>query len=307
MRVAALLGPALLAASVHGAEPSWIDIEGGCFEMGDAQGYPEERPATETCVDAFAMAKTEVTNAQFEAFIMATGYVTRAERGWQAQEPGGPGETIPAGSAVFVAPAQAIPQALNWWRFVEGASWRFPAGPDGTGANAEEPVVHVTRQDAEAYARWVGARLPTEAEWEFAARAAPRPTDTVNTANTWQGLFPIADAGRDGFKGVAPVASFEGNALGLHDMIGNVWELTSTPYAPGHDAQARRSAGDRGFDPAQPADPVTVIKGGSFLCASDFCYRFRPAARQAQNLYTGTSHIGFRVARSPHAADLTTR
>ncbi|MEO1594394.1 MAG: SUMF1/EgtB/PvdO family nonheme iron enzyme [Pseudomonadota bacterium] len=295
-----------LAPGTHaGADTTldWVAIPGGCFELGDARGYAEERPAREACVDDFELTRTEVTNVQFARFVAETGYVTRAERGWSAREPGGPGEAIPAGSAVFDAPTSTRPEALNWWRFAEGASWHKPEGADGPDAMPDLPVVHVTRADAEAFARWAGGRLPTEIEWESAAQSTG---DDGTDANTWQGLFPIADTGRDGHKGLAPVASFDANALGLHDMIGNVWELTATPYAPDHSDDARRIAGTRGFDPAQPADPVIVIKGGSYLCARDFCYRFRAAARQAQNLYTGTSHIGFRLARArPQATDET--
>ncbi|MEM1437388.1 MAG: SUMF1/EgtB/PvdO family nonheme iron enzyme [Pseudomonadota bacterium] len=283
---------------------NWVKIPGSCFELGDARGYAEERPARKACVEDFELTRTEVTNAQFARFVSETGYVTRAERGWVTQEPGGPGETIPAGSAVFEAPASVRPEQLNWWHFEEGASWRKPSGPDGPDAAPGLPVVHVTRADAEAFARWAGGRLPTEIEWESAAQSAG---DDAADANTWQGLFPIADTGRDGFKGIAPVASFEANALGLHDMIGNVWELTATPYAPDHSDDARRIAGARGFDPAQPTDAVVVIKGGSYLCARDFCYRFRAAARQAQNLYTGTSHVGFRIARARAASTADSR
>ncbi|MEM7449790.1 MAG: SUMF1/EgtB/PvdO family nonheme iron enzyme [Pseudomonadota bacterium] len=293
---AAVVGGLTLASNTRAdATLDWVAIPASCFELGDARGYAEERPAREACAEDFELTRTEVTNEQFARFVSDTGYVTRAERGWSAQEPGGPGETIPAGSAVFEAPESIRPEALNWWRFEEGANWRKPSGPEGPDAAPNLPVVHVTRADAEAFARWAGGRLPTETEWESAAQSAG---DDGADANTWQGLFLVADTGRDGFKGLAPVASFEANALGLHDMIGNVWELTATPYTPDHSDDARRIAGARGFDPAQPADPVIVIKGGSFLCARDFCYRFRAAARQAQNLYTGTSHVGFRLART---------
>lgn len=297
------MGSVLLGSHADADETlDWVAIPASCFELGDARGYAEERPARKACVADFELTRTEITNAQFASFVSDTGYVTRAERGWSAQEPDGPGESIPAGSAVFEAPASIQPEALNWWQFEKGAHWRKPLGPDGPDAPADLPVVHVTRADAEAYARWAGGRLPTEVEWESAAQSAG---NDGTDANTWQGLFPIADTGRDGFKGLAPVASFDPNALGLHDMIGNVWELTATPYAPSHSDDARRIAGARGFDPAQPADAVIVIKGGSYLCARDFCYRFRAAARQAQNLYTGTSHVGFRLARgrSESAAD----
>ena len=286
----------------------WIELEGGCFQMGDTRVYPEEGPVRQACVESFQITRTEITNRQFEAFVEETGYVTRAERGWQADEDGGPGTDLPPGSAVFSPIPDAMPENLNWWRLTEGASWRRPLGPDSEHvALPEAPVVHVTREDAQAYAAWAGGRLPTEEEWEYAARGGLEGTllawedaEAVaieNKANTWQGVFPLINSEDDGHRGVAPVASYPPNGFGLYDMIGNVWELTSTPYGPSHSASDRARAGKHGFDPSQPGVPVTVIKGGSYLCSQNYCYRFRPAARQAQDLAFGTSHIGFRIVR----------
>jgi len=276
--------------------------------MGEDALYPEEGPPTETCVEPFEIAPYEVTNAQFGRFVEETGYVTRAERGWGADEPDGPGIDLAPASAVFVQPKGARPATNSWWRLVEGASWRNPSGAsDAPPLRDDDPVVHITREDAEAYAEWAGGRLPSEEEWEFAARAAPNGevspwadaeySASQARANTWQGVFPVRNTNEDSFAGVAPVGSFPPNAFGIHDMIGNVWEWTASPYAPSHTERDRTIAGARGFDPGQPQVPVGVIKGGSYLCADNYCARFRPAARQAQDLAFGTSHIGFRIAR----------
>lgn len=235
----------------------------------------EAGPGRKTVVKAFAIDRHEVTNRQFAAFVRATAYVTDAERD--------------GGGAVFVAPTapQASAGPEHWWRYAPGASWRRPQGPGGEAAWLDAPVVQVTRRDAEAYAAWAGRRLPTEAEWERAARgrqAGPRDqaswaygADGAPTANTWQGVFPVADARTDGYGGLAPVGCFPPNDFGLQDMIGNAWELTATPA---------------------PDGVRVLVKGGSFLCAFNYCANFRPAAWQAQEEDLGTSHIGFRTARS---------
>ncbi|MEL7539587.1 MAG: formylglycine-generating enzyme family protein [Pseudomonadota bacterium] len=301
----------LVAYQTAQAEPAnldWVTLDGACFQMGETRLYPEEAPRHEACVDAFEMTRTEITVAQFSEFVRATDYVTRAERGWQASDPTGPGIALPPGSAVFHPLESSRPQDLNWWRWVDGANWRHPAGPGAPTPPSDHPVTQMTRDDANAFAQWAGGRLPTEAEWEYAARggldsellawgAAERQAQH-DMANTWQGVFPVVNTKADGFDDAAPVASFPANGFGLHDMIGNVWEWTATPHAPSHAAGDRALAGETGLDFAQPDIAVGTIKGGSFLCATSYCYRFRPAARQAQDLAYGTSHIGFRIVRT---------
>ncbi len=301
---------ALLCGCSQAAAPTeeirWVELAGGCFTIGENPRYPEEQPSREACIDPFEIGSTEVTNAQFAGFVEATGYVTRAERGWREREPLGPGIDMPPGSAVFALPEGGTRHELDWWRMVEGASWRAPNGP-GSQAVPDHPVVHVTREDAEAYATWAGGRLPSEAEWEFAARASPDGSVSLwshaeyaaqeDRSNTWQGIFPHHNTNEDTFEGIAPVGSFSANAFGLYDMIGNVWEWTAAPYAPSRSDSDAEIAGATGFDPGQPGTRVGTIKGGSYLCSDNYCARFRPAARQAQDLAFGTSHIGFRIAR----------
>ncbi len=269
----------------------WVALDGGCFTMGENRGYAEERPEVEACIGGFEITRFEITNAQFAAFVHATGHVTAAETG---------------GSAVF-DPVEGVAVGLNWWRMDRSAHWRRPDGARGAAARPDAPVVHVTRADADAFAAWAGGRLPTEAEWEFAARGGldgslygwdeAEAFALAGRANTWQGVFPVIDIADDGHAGVAPVGAYPPNGFGLHDMIGNVWELTATPYHSSHAPGAVAATHPDGLDPAQPGRAVTVIKGGSFLCARSYCHRFRPAARQAQDLELSTSHIGFRVVR----------
>ncbi len=285
------------------AEPiDWVEVSGRCFTMGQDQTYPEEAPAHETCVETLWISRFEVTNAQFADFVLATGYQTLAERG---------ADGLPAGSFVFEpGPATLIPG--SWWQFRETAAWSRPNGQPLEPVHARQPVIHVAYEDAVAFAAHHNARLPREDEWEMAARGtldgevfAWAPSDELpdtRRANTWQGLFPVINQSEDGYYGIAPVGQYKPNTLGLHDMIGNVWELTATPYLPSHERAQFAEAENTGFDPAQPGRPVQVIKGGSYLCAPNFCYRFRPAARQAQDQGLSTSHIGFRLARSTDPA-----
>jgi formylglycine-generating enzyme required for sulfatase activity len=243
-------------------------IPAGTVAMG-SDVYPEETRRS-VAVTGFWIDRTEVTNAEFATFVKATNYVTVAER---------PGK---AGAAVFVMPSgnADLSTAASWWRYVEGANWRHPGGADTSIEGRDQfPVVAITLEDAEAYAKWKGRRLPTEAEWEHAARAgaATLPEhEQPKDANTWQGVFPLIDTAEDGFTGIAPVGCFKPNAFGLHDMIGNVWEFTADAYE-------------------HQAPPAHVIKGGSFLCAANYCLRYRPAARQPQEDGLGTSHVGFRT------------
>lgn len=268
-----------------------VALPGGRFLMGSDRHYPEEEPLREVTVGAFAIQRHTVTNAQYRRFVTATGYVTVAERPLTEREfPHLKPEERKPGSLVFRQPAAVSNLAdLNqWWQWTPGASWRAPTGP-GSSAAPNHPVVHIAYEDAMAYARWAGQDLPTEAEWEYAARGglqgAPyawghtaRPGGRP-AANHWQGSFPIEDSGEDGFKGVAPVGCFPPNGFGLYDMTGNVWQLTKDDYADG----------------SGPRAGMKVIKGGSYLCADNFCGRYRPAARSPHGIDTGLQHVGFRT------------
>jgi formylglycine-generating enzyme required for sulfatase activity len=279
-----------------------VRIPAGSFHFGSTQGYPDERPgsAAPVRVAAFWMDRTEVTMAQFAAFVRATGYVTGAER--------------QGGAVVFHQPSdkELGTRPYAWWTFVKGADWRHPGGPGssvevGTEDLQHLPVAFVTEADALAYARWLGRDLPTEPEWEYAGKAgregpeldtAPRDTAGRPTANYWQGAFPAFDAREDGHAGLAPVGCYAANAFGLHDMIGNVWEWTQDGYSGPHQPHMN---GDTAVAAAQTApggyapNRAMVIKGGSFLCSPDFCVRYRASAREAQEADLATAHIGFRT------------
>lgn len=285
-----------------------VDIPSGRYQIGDERFYPEERPARTVEVAAFNIDATEVTNRQFAEFVDTTGYVTRAERGLPESEFDDiAAELRRPGSAVFTPPGKG--RTINpatWWRFVEGASWRAPAGPGSSIEGIEDrPVVHIAFEDAQAFAKWKGRRLPTEEEWEIAARGTivgaayswgDEPPEKLQHApgNTWQGIFPVINLKEDGYEGVAPVGCYPPNGYGLYDMIGNVWELTSSEYAP----DTRNAYGDQSEMSGPPRSSAGVIKGGSFLCAENYCARYRPAARQPLEWALGSSHIGFRTAKS---------
>ena len=300
-----------------------VQLAGGAFRMGSDQHYPEEAPVHEVAVSPFAIRATTVTNAQFAEFVGATGYVTVAERPLDpADFPGAPPENLVPGSLVFtMTPGPVDLHHLSqWWTWTPGASWRHPEGPSSSvDDRAEHPVVHVAFEDAEAYTWWADEQLPTEAEWEYAARggldgnafiwgdeAVP---DGEYLANFWQGDFPWRNSRDDGFERTAPVGSYPPNPFGLYDMAGNVWEWTVDWYAEQHPPDVAKTCcvptDPRGpsieasFDPAQPqfAIPRKVIKGGSFLCADNYCQRYRPAARRPQMIDTGMSHVGFRTIR----------
>lgn len=253
-------------------------IPPGDFVQGEDPHYPEEGPPRRVHVAGFWIDTHELTNAEFARFVQATGYRTMAER-TPPPLPGAPPDMRVPGSAVFAAPSGDDPR---WWRWVVGAQWRHPGGPSESILGKDTtPVVQIAYEDAEAYARWAGKALPSEAQWEYAARggqpALPEPVDAhgTPTANYYQGVFPNHDLGLDGYRGRAPVGCFPANGYGLYDMIGNVWEWTSGVAGAG---DARR-----------------VIKGGSYLCAGNYCARYRPAARQFQELGLGTDHIGVRL------------
>jgi sulfatase modifying factor 1 len=288
-------------------------VQGGWFDMGAGAIYPEEMPMIKVQVKSFYMSRHEVTNAEFSLFVEETGYITFSEKLPNPDYyPNISTEQLNAGSAVFVKPSSnsEASNAMNWWHFIEGASWRHPQGP-GSNIQGKEyyPVVHIAYEDALAYANWIGQRLPTEAEFEFASRGglnaekfatgSKLTQNNLHIANTWQGAFPFENSVEDGYAGLAPVGCYPPNPYGVHDLIGNVWEWTNTTYYPRHFVDGKIPPGlpEKGYDKRQPGVPVGVIKGDSFLCAEDVCMRYRPAARQAQDTGLGTSHIGFRTVK----------
>lgn len=308
------------------APEGMVWIPGGQFLMGSnsRMAWEEEGPAHYVKVKPFWMDAHEVTNEQFAKFVEATGYVTDAEKApvleeIMAQLPAGtpppdPKDLVP-GSMVFRAPDKEVrlDDISQWWVWMHGANWRHPEGPgsDLTGRE-KHPVVHVSWNDAVAYCQWAGRRLPTEAEWEFAARGGlegkdfvwgdDAPTDEKTYANTWQGRFPAQNLKRDGFERTAPVGSYSPNGFGLYDMAGNVWEWCQDWYdkflyqSCGPGTVRENPAGpNKSFDPTYPNMPLRVQKGGSFLCHDSYCQRYRPSARQASSPESGMSHVGFRT------------
>jgi formylglycine-generating enzyme required for sulfatase activity len=288
--------------------PGMVWVPPGEFDMGDTV-YREEGPLQRTRVGGFWMDRTEVSNAEFARFVAATGYVTVAERPVDTvRHPDLKGPLLQAGAVVFVMPenVQNGGDIRQWWTYRPGANWRHPGGPGTTLEGLDAlPVVAVTYEDAQAYARWKGRELPTEAQWEWAARGGePVQSGQIHPpvqANTWQGVFPVNNPAQDGFVGVAPVGCFAPNRYGLFDMIGNVWEITRDPYVPFHDARDNLPP-DQEVLPTRPGPAFSqhVIKGGSFLCAPNYCMRYRSGARQGQEDDLATSHLGFRtVLRAP--------
>ena len=299
------------------ADMVWIP--GGTFFMGSDHHYPEEAPQYQVHVDGFWMDRYPVTNAMFKRFVNATGYVTFAEIAPRAEDyPGALPEMLHPGSIVFQQPSHPVDlRVCSWWDFVLGADWRHPTGPQSSIEGLDHhPVVHIAYRDVEAYAKWAGKELPTEAEWEFAARGGLDRTEFawgselcpggLHLANTWQGEFPWQNLRDDGYERTSPVDAFPANGYGLSDMIGNVWEWTVDWYEDGHAANhkgaccvPRNPRGGRkeaSFDPSQERIkiPRKVLKGGSYLCAPNYCRRYRPAARFAHPVDTSTCHIGFR-------------
>ena len=293
------VAPASIAchSSASGRDhPGMVYVTGGDFTLGAEYAYPEEGPRHAARVKGFWMDETEVTNTQFAGFVAATGYRTLAERG--ISNPDHPEQTAIAGSAIFKPPLkEGQPDPFqSWWQFQPGANWQHPEGPDSNIRDrAQHPAVHIAFEDAEAYALWKGRTLPTEEQFEFAAQTSSREDKNgKQIANTWQGLFPFEQESIDGYPGTAPVGCYPANALGIYDLIGNVWEWTASPYYQAHDF-ADKAKYPEGFDPNQPTDAVAVIKGGSYLCAANYCIRYRPEARQGQSKGLGTAHIGFRT------------
>jgi formylglycine-generating enzyme len=301
-------------------DPGMLWIPGGTFRMGSEDFYPEERPVHEVTVDGFWMDSCLVSNAQFARFVTETGHVTLAERPLNAADfPGAPPENLVPGSMLFRKTQAAVNlrDYTNWWAWVPGTSWRHPRGPASSLEGLEDhPVVHVAYEDAEAYARAAGKELPSEAEWEFAARGGlagktfswgdEHFPDGKAMANSWQGEFPWENTLVDGYEGSSPVGCFPPNGYGLYDMAGNVWEWTSDWYVPRHAGEVVKAcctpvnprvvSADQSYDPAQPQFriPRKVVKGGSHLCAPNYCLRYRPAARQPQMVDTSMNHLGFR-------------
>jgi formylglycine-generating enzyme len=307
-------------------KPDMVWIAGGTFRMGSDRHYPEEAPVHRVTVDGFWIDRAPVTNAQFRRFVNSTGHVTFAEIAPDPKDyPGALPRMLKAGSLVFSPPPHAVNLRdwSQWWTFKFGANWRRPYGPRSSISGIDHhPVVHVAYPDALAYARWAGEDLPTEAEWEFAARGGLDGAEFAwgeelapngrQMANTWQGDFPVQKFATNGYQRTSPVTAFPPNGYDLYDMIGNVWEWTSDWYSPRHEADAPKACcipeNPRGgreegsYDPCQPniRIPRKVLKGGSHLCAPNYCRRYRPAARHAQPIDTSTSHVGFRcVFRRP--------
>ena len=302
--------------------PGMAWIPGGTCRMGSDDHYPEEAPAHELTVAGFWMDRTPVTNANFARFVEATGYVTVAERELNpADYPGARPELLVPGSVVFRQPdgPVSLSNHFAWWDYVPGACWRHPAGPESAAAGlSRHPVVHVAFEDAQAYARWAGKELPSEAEWELAARGGLdgriyawgvelSPGGRI-MANVWQGEFPRENLLQDGWERTSPVGSFPPNGYGLYDMIGNVWEWTDDWWRTHASAASACCASggadgrEASMDPGQldVHIPRKVLKGGSYLCAANYCVRYRPAARIPQQVDTGTGHQGFRcIVRVP--------
>ena len=330
--------PALALTAQNESLPSdhapdgMVWIPGGEFSMGsegkcDGQSccspatVADALPIHRVYVDGFWMDATDVTNAEFEKFVKATGYVTIAERAPTKEEfPTAPPENLVAGSIVFTPTSRPVPLTnhYRWWRYQQGADWRHPDGPQSDTKGKENyPVVQIAYPDALAYAKWAGKRLPTEAEWEFAARGGLsgklyawgdefKPGGKF-MANTYQGQFPVKDTGEDGFAGIAPVKSFPPNGYGLYDMAGNVWQWCSDWYRPDYFKQLAESGGvarnPRGpnlpFDPTEPSEKKRVHKGGSFLCNDQYCTRYIVGTRGKGEANTGTNHLGFRCVQVP--------
>jgi formylglycine-generating enzyme len=307
--------------------PGMMFIPGGEFAMGSDHHYAEEKPAHRVKVDGFWMDNAPVTNAEFKRFVKDTGHITFAEIDPDPKDyPGALPHLLRAGSLVFVKSTGPVDLTnwSNWWNFTFEADWRHPYGPGSSIKGLDDhPVVHVAFHDAVAYARWAGKELPTEAEWEFAARGGLESKEFAwgdvfepngkPMANTWQGEFPWQNLLKDGYEGTSPVGTYPPNGYGLYDMIGNVWEWTTDFYVASHKQQhsccmpvnPRGPRAEDSYDPCQPQSkiPRKVIKGGSHLCAPNYCRRYRPAARHAEPIDTSTCHLGFRCIKREIGSD----
>lgn len=314
------------AKTRNALDNAMLQIPGGTFRMGSDKHYPEEAPVHRVTVDTFWIDRTPITNRQFRKFVNETGYTTFAETAPDPKDyPGALPEMLKAASLVFTPPDHPVDLRnwSQWWNFKPGANWKRPYGPRSSISGMDDhPVVHIAYQDAEAYAKWAGKELPTEAEWEFAARGGLDGAEfawgdeftpnSKHNANTWQGSFPFENLEADGYARTSPVTAFLPNGYGVYDMIGNTWEWTSDWYTPKHTEDARKSCcipeNPRGgreqdsYDACQPEIkiPRKVLKGGSHLCAPNYCRRYRPAARHAQPVDTSTSHVGFRCVLRGH-------
>jgi sulfatase modifying factor 1 len=289
-------------------------IPGGSFTMGSDE-FPDARPMHAVTVDGFWMDEHEVTNAEFARFVKATGYVTVSERPLDSKDyPGVAADQLVPGSAVFTPPVQkvSLENPLQWWTYVKGASWKYPEGPQSTLQGRENwPVIHVSYEDAAAYAHWSGKRLPTEAEWEFAARGGKgnrtyywgndlKPAGKW-VANIYQGNFPDHNTNEDGFSGAAPVKSFAANPYGVYDLDGNVWEWCADLYRPDYYVKSpkRNPQGPTdSYDPDEPGTVKRVQRGGSFLCSDQYCIRYKAGSRGKGEVSSGSNNLGFRCVRA---------
>lgn len=309
----ALVDTSRIEPKRHRPRPGMVRIEGGEFSMGSDGHYPEERPVRRAAVEGFWIDAHPVTNRQFARFVDATGWITTAERPVDPDLfPGADPQLLEPASVVFMPPSAPPVREGSWWRYVQGADWRHPTGPHSSLEGLEDhPVVHVAWEDVSAYAAWAGLELPSEAEWEFAARGGldgatyawgeELTPNGRHMANVWQGQFPFRNPAEEGWTRTSPVGAFPPNGYGLYDMIGNVWEWTGDWWSVTGEGReggpcCARYRREQSCDPNAPGPrtPRRVLKGGSHLCAPNYCRRYRPAARHPQPEDSAGSHIGFR-------------